>query len=137
MLSAYSAQTLPLLLTLLPELAGLVTVHDDVFEVTLTTPAGWQFWLSSDEVDYLSVGLAGYHGHFGNLVGTTPEQDAADAAAFITLQVGALVVVEHYRAEELVGCWVQAATEAIPARTASAPPFAGAKERVEVNSWNA
>ncbi|RZK22059.1 MAG: hypothetical protein EOO63_18510, partial [Hymenobacter sp.] len=91
---------------MLSELAGLVTGQDDVFEGTLTTPAGGRFWLRSDEVDYLRVGLAGYHGHFGNFVGITPEQDAADAAAFSkSLQGGALVVGAYYRAAESGGCW--------------------------------
>jgi hypothetical protein len=137
MLSDYSAQTLPILLALLPELTALVTVQDDVFEMRLTTPAGWVFWLSSDDADYLTVGLADYHCHFGNFAGTTPEQDAAAAAAFIeALQAGELVVVEQYRGEEMVGSWVQAATDALPSNTASDTPFQGSKERFEVKSWN-
>ena len=138
MLSAYSAQTLRILLALLPELAGLVTIKGDVFEVTLTTPAGWMFWLGSDDVDYLTVGLANYHCHFGNFAGTTPEQDAADAAAFIkSLRAGELVVVEQYRADELVSAWAQSTTVANPSSSASNTQFQGAADRFEVKSWNA
>jgi len=102
MLSDYSAQTLPILLALLPELTDLVTVKDDVFEMTHTTPAGWVFWLSSDDANYLTVGLADYHYYFGNFAGTTPEQDAAAAAFIESLQAGELVIVEQYRGEEMV-----------------------------------
>ena len=136
MLSDYSAQTLPILLALLPELTDLVMVKDYVFEMTLTTPAGWVFWLSSDDADYLTVGLADYHCHFGNFAGTTPEQDAAAAAFIESLQAGEMVVVEQYRGEEILGSWVQAATDAIPSSTASDAPFQGSAERFEVKSWN-
>lgn len=70
MLSPYSSQTLAILVKLLPDLAGLVSERDEVFQVELLTPTGWEFWLSSEEEDYLTVGFAEYHCHFGNFQGT-------------------------------------------------------------------
>jgi hypothetical protein len=138
MLSAYSAETLPILLALLPELGEWVTLKNDVFQVTFTTPSGEDFWLSSEDDDRLTVGLADYHCHFGYYEGNTPGQDAADAAAFVkSLQQGELVVVEQYRAEELVSSWVQDATDAVPPDAVeSAIPYQWLKEKFVVRKWN-
>jgi hypothetical protein len=139
MLSAYSAETLPILLALLPELKEWVTLKDDVFQVTFTTPSGEDFWLSSEDDDRLTVGLADYHCHFGHYEGSTPGQDAADAAAFVkSLQQGELVVVEQYRTENLVSSWVQDVTDAVPPDTVeSAIPYQRLKEKFVVRKWNA
>jgi len=137
MLSPYSSQALKSLLTLLPEFAEAVTLKEEVFQFTFTTPAGWMFWLSSEEEDCLTVGLAEYHCHFGNYAGTTAEQDAVAAATFIkALREGELVVVVQHRGEQYVGSWVQAATDAVPVGTGeSATPFSRLKETFQVKMW--
>ena len=56
---------------------------EEVLQVELLTPAGWGFWLSSEQEDYLTVGFAEYHCHFSNFQGTTAEKDAINTAAFI------------------------------------------------------
>ena len=68
--------------------------REEVLQVELLTPAGWGFWLSSEEEDYLTVGFAEYHCHFSNFQGTTAEEDAINAAAFIrALHKGEVVLV--------------------------------------------
>jgi hypothetical protein len=112
MLSPYSSQTLVILLELLPDLAGLVTERDELFEVELITPAGWEFWLSSDEEDQLTVGFADYHCHFGNYQGATAEIDATEAAAFIrALRNGEVVLAVVYRGNTYAESSIIEATE--------------------------
>lgn len=112
MLSPYSSQTLAILLNLLPELADLVSERDEVFQVELFTPGGWEFWLSSEEEDYLTVGFAEYHCHFGNFQGTTPEEDAVAAAVFIrALRQGEVVLAVWYQGSNYAESSIIDATE--------------------------
>jgi hypothetical protein len=112
MLSSYSSQTLDILLKLLPDLVDLVSEQGEVFQVELLTPAGWEFWLSSEEEDYLTVGFAEYHCHFGNFQGTTPEEDATDAAIFIrALRKGEVVLAVWYQGSNYAESSIIDATE--------------------------
>lgn len=112
MLSSYSSQALAILLKLLPDLVGLVSERGEVFQVELLTPAGWEFWLSSEEEDYLTVGFAEYHCHFGNFQGTTPEEDATAAALFIrALRQGEVVLAVWYQGSTYAESSIIDATE--------------------------
>ena len=98
MLSTYSAKSLAILVDLLPDIANLATEKGEVFQVTLTTPSGWDFWLSSEEEEQLTVGFAEYHCHFGGYSGDTPEADATEAASFIkSLHNGDLMLAVWYQ----------------------------------------
>jgi hypothetical protein len=130
MLSPYSSQTLAILLELLPDLAGLVSERGEVFQMELLTPAGWEFWLSSEEEDYLTVGFAEYHCHFGNFHGTTPEEDATAAAAFIrALRQGEVVLAVWYQGDTYAGSSIMEAAEK------PQPLLEGRNVTVRVKKW--
>lgn len=104
MLSTYSSETLALLLKAFPEFSELVVEQDEVFQIETTTPAGWDFWLSSEEEERLTVGFAEYHCHFGGYQGDTPEADATQAVSFIkALRSEELVLAVWYKGEEYTG----------------------------------
>jgi hypothetical protein len=112
MLSPYSSQALAVLLALLPNLSDLVSERGEIFQIEMITPAGWEFWLSSEEEEQLTVGFAEYHCHFGNFAGGTAKGDATEAATFIqSLQRGELALAVWYRDEEYVGSAVIEAEE--------------------------
>lgn len=104
MLSAYSARCLAVLSDLLPEMAAVATEKGEEFEIKLTTPAGWDFWLSSEEEERLTVGFDEYHCHFGGFSEDTPEKDAAEAAFFVQkLRNNELLLVVWYQNGNYVG----------------------------------
>lgn len=100
-LSPYSSSSLEILLDLLPDLQDNVALKEGYFEIETSTPAGWEFWISSAE-DELTVGFAEYHTHFGWQEGDALE-DALAVAAFVRkLRAGQLVLAVWYEGPEYV-----------------------------------
>jgi hypothetical protein len=90
MLTPYSSMALSVLLERLPDLAHLVTIEADHFELTQVGPAGWELTVSSAE-DEVTVYFADHHRHFGWHEGD-PATDAAAAAGYIqSLRAGEVV----------------------------------------------
>ena len=114
MLSPYSSKALSVLLELLPDLAPLVRMEQDYFELTQVGPAGWDLMVSSAE-DEVTVYFADHHRHFGWHEGD-PTDDAADAAAYIrSLRAGELGVLAWYKGTKLVSSWtIDAAESPVP-----------------------
>jgi hypothetical protein len=109
-LSPYSSSSLEILLDLLPDLQDVVALKEGYFELQTTTPAGWEFWISSAE-DELTVGFAEYHTHFGWQEGDALE-DALAAAAFVRkLQAGQLVLAVWYEGTDYVSSQPVKSTE--------------------------
>ena len=112
MLTSYASQALAVLQKLLPDLASLAVEQDDIFQISLITPAGWEFWLYSDEKDQLTVKFAEYRCQFGNYQGTTAEIDATNAAEFIQeIRNGEMVLAVWYRGDEYAWSSFIVATE--------------------------
>lgn len=101
MLSPYSATSLDLLLDLVPDLQDSVVEQEGYFELHTVTPAGWDFWLSS-ELDELTVGFAEYHTHFGWREADALEDTLAAAAFIRKLRTGQLVLAVWYEGTEYV-----------------------------------
>jgi hypothetical protein len=114
MLTPYSSQALSVLLQLLPDLAPLVTIEHDHFEMTQAGPAGWALTVSSAE-DEITVYFADHHRHFGWHEGD-PTDDATAAAEYIrSLREGNLVLLVWYRGQEMVSCWpIEAKESPVP-----------------------
>jgi hypothetical protein len=105
MLSDYSSQALALLLDSLPDLQGLAKERNDYFVIEAVTPAGWTFWLDSDD-ERLTVGFAEYHCHFGGFAGSKVEADVAAAIEFIqSLRTGKLVLAVSFRGGQYAGSY--------------------------------
>ena len=110
MLSSYSSKALSVLLELLPDLAPLVMMEQDHFELTQVGPGGWGLTVSSAE-DEVTVYFADHHRHFGWHEGD-PADDAADAAEYIrSLRAGETVLLVWYKGSELASCWPIESTE--------------------------
>ncbi len=130
MLSAYCSQVLPVLLQQLPDFADLVVEKGEGFQVSFLTPAGWEFWLGTEDDDYLTVGLAEYRCHFGVYAGTTPAEDAVAAAAFIrALQQGEVVIAVWSAGQEYRGSYPVPPTEQ-PQQVTSGP-----KQTLTLKRW--
>ncbi|GGF25319.1 hypothetical protein [Hymenobacter cavernae] len=105
MLSDYSSKALAQLLASLPDLQGLFTEREDYFVIDTTSPAGWPFWVDSDD-EQITVGFAEYHCHCGGFAGSTVEADVAEAVDFIqALRTGQLVLAVSFRGEEYAGSY--------------------------------
>ena len=136
MLSLYSSRAKAALLALLPDLGQLLTEKNGAFEIATKTPAGWDFWVSSED-EQLTVGFAEYHCHFGNFLGTTPENAAAEASKLINaLRTGELVLAVQYRGGEYISSWLCLATDAsLIVFPTSEKPFLNLKETLQVRKW--
>jgi hypothetical protein len=110
MLTPYSSQALSVLLQLLPDLAPLVTIEQEHFDLTQTGPAGWELTVASAG-DEVTVYFADHHRHFGWHAGN-PTDNATAAAEYIhSLRAGELVLLVWYKGQEMVACWPIEATE--------------------------
>ena len=130
MLTPYSSQALAVLLQYFPDWSTLVTQQEGTFQVAFTTPAGWNFWLGSDEEEQLTVGLAEFHTHFGGYSESSAEADAKEAALFVqALQRQELVLAVWYDGEQYLESAV------LPANEEPQVLRFGHNQRVQVKQW--
>ena len=130
MLSPYSSEALTVLLDLLPDFTDLVTEQDEIFRIDFITPAGWEFWLDSDD-EQLTLGLAEYHCHFGSFAGSTAEKDATEAAGLIqALRTGKEVLAVWYQGNDYAGSSI------IEADEEPTPFLSGKILTVQIKKWN-
>jgi hypothetical protein len=129
MLSPYSSKALAVFLSLCPDFVDLVTIEGELFKISFITPAGWEFWLDSDD-EQVTVGLAEYHCHFGNFAGSTAEEDATEAASLIReLRSEKLVLAVWYRGDEYAGSAI------IEADEAPTPFLSGSNQTFQIKKW--